>query len=69
MAVPGCKLIVNWGSNTANTNSHLWSLMIEARQAGATIVDDRPLPEPDRRAGPTGTSSPGPAPTPPSPWA
>ena len=48
LAVPRCKFIVNWGSNTANTNSHLWSLMIEARKAGATIVTDRPLPQPDR---------------------
>jgi anaerobic selenocysteine-containing dehydrogenase len=38
MAVPKCKFIVNWGSNTVNTNSHLWSLMIDARKAGATIV-------------------------------
>src|SRR5262249_51187892 len=30
LAVPNCRFIVNWGSNTANTNSHLWSLMIEA---------------------------------------
>ncbi|MEW4568708.1 molybdopterin oxidoreductase family protein [Tautonia sp. JC769] len=39
MAVPECRLILNWGSNTANTNSHLWSLMIEARKrTNATIV-------------------------------
>ena len=39
LAVPNCRFIVNWGSNTANTNSHLWSLMIEARRRnGATIV-------------------------------
>ncbi len=38
LGVPGCKLIINWGSNTVHTNSHLWSLMIKARQAGATIV-------------------------------
>ena len=37
-AVPGCRFIVNWGSNTVHTNSHLWSLMIRARKAGATIV-------------------------------
>ena len=57
---PSCKFIVNWGSNTANTNSHLWSLMIEARKRGRDDRHDRPLPEPDRRAAPTGTSSPGP---------
>ena len=50
LAVPGCKFIVNWGSNTAHTNSHLWSLMIEARQRRRDDRDDRPLPEPDGRA-------------------
>ncbi|WP_422930416.1 molybdopterin-containing oxidoreductase family protein [Singulisphaera sp. PoT] len=38
LAIPKCRFIVNWGSNTAHTNSHLWSLMIEARKNGATIV-------------------------------
>lgn len=37
-AVTGCRFIVNWGSNTVQTNSHLWSLMLEARKRGATIV-------------------------------
>lgn len=46
MAVPKCRLIVNWGSNTAHTNSHLWSLMIEARQAGASIVTIDPYRSP-----------------------
>ena len=46
LAVPGCKFIVNWGSNTANTNSHLWSLMVRARQAGATIVTIDPYRSP-----------------------
>jgi anaerobic selenocysteine-containing dehydrogenase len=46
LAVPRCKFIVNWGSNTANTNSHLWSLMIEARAAGATIVTVDPYRSP-----------------------
>ncbi len=36
LAVPKCKLIINWGSNTVDTNSHLWSLMIAARKAGAS---------------------------------
>jgi anaerobic selenocysteine-containing dehydrogenase len=44
--VPGCKFIVNWGSNTAHTNSHLWSLMIRARKAGATIVTIDPYRSP-----------------------
>ncbi|MDR3633382.1 MAG: molybdopterin oxidoreductase family protein [Isosphaeraceae bacterium] len=38
LAVPDCRFIVNWGSNTVQTNSHMWSLMLEARKAGATIV-------------------------------
>jgi anaerobic selenocysteine-containing dehydrogenase len=46
MAVPGCKLILNWGSNTANTNSHLWSLMIQARKRGATLVAIDPYRSP-----------------------
>lgn len=43
-AVPGCKLIVNWGSNTVQTNAHLWSLMTDARkQNGARIVTIDPF--------------------------
>jgi anaerobic selenocysteine-containing dehydrogenase len=49
MAVPRCKFIVNWGSNTANTNSHLWSLMIEARKNGAAIVTVDPYRSPTAR--------------------
>ncbi len=49
LAVTDCKLILNWGSNTANTNSHLWSLMIEARQAGATLVAIDPYRSPTAR--------------------
>ena len=46
MAVPDCKLILNWGSNTAHTNSHLWSLMIQARKRGATLVTIDPYKSP-----------------------
>ena len=46
MAVPDCKFIVNWGSNTAHTNSHLWSLMIRARKGGATLVAIDPYRSP-----------------------
>jgi anaerobic selenocysteine-containing dehydrogenase len=49
LAVPNCKFIVNWGSNTVNTNSHLWSLMIEARRCGATIVTVDPYKSPTAR--------------------
>ncbi len=38
MGVAECKLIVNWGSNTVHTNSHLWSRMVQARKLGATVV-------------------------------
>jgi anaerobic selenocysteine-containing dehydrogenase len=44
LGVPRCKLLLNWGSNTAQTNAHLWSLMVEARKAnGATIVTIDPF--------------------------
>jgi anaerobic selenocysteine-containing dehydrogenase len=45
-AASKCRLLINWGSNTANTNSHLWSRMIEARKAGATIVTIDPFRSP-----------------------
>lgn len=32
------RYIINWGSNTVATNSHLWSLMHQARKLGAKIV-------------------------------
>ncbi|MGE5195598.1 MAG: molybdopterin-containing oxidoreductase family protein [Deltaproteobacteria bacterium] len=32
------RYIINWGSNTAVTNTHLWVLMRQARQHGAKIV-------------------------------
>jgi len=39
LAADQCRLILNWGSNTADTNSHLWSLMVRARSRnGATLV-------------------------------
>ncbi len=37
-AVEKSRYIVNWGSNTKVTNSHLWAVMHRARQAGAKIV-------------------------------
>ncbi len=46
MAVPHCRFIVNWGSNTVHTNSHLWSLMIEARKNGAALVCIDPYKSP-----------------------
>ncbi|MBL8795792.1 MAG: molybdopterin oxidoreductase family protein [Planctomycetia bacterium] len=32
------RYIINWGSNTVVTNMHLWTLMHQARKAGARIV-------------------------------
>jgi anaerobic selenocysteine-containing dehydrogenase len=32
------RYILNWGSNTSVTNMHLWSIMHQARKAGAKIV-------------------------------
>jgi len=43
LASGSCRLFINWGSNTASTNSHLWSLMVKARKAGATIVTIDPF--------------------------
>src|SRR5262249_47797021 len=44
MGTTGCKYIINWGSNTVNTNSHLWALMVEARKNnGAKIVTIDPF--------------------------
>ena len=37
-AVAGARFIVNWGSNTAVTNVHLWAVMHRARKHGATVV-------------------------------
>lgn len=45
-AVARCRFIVNWGSNTVHTNSHLWSLMIEARKNGAILVAIDPYKSP-----------------------
>jgi anaerobic selenocysteine-containing dehydrogenase len=32
------RFIINWGSNTAVTNIHLWAIMFQARKCGAKIV-------------------------------
>jgi anaerobic selenocysteine-containing dehydrogenase len=47
MIDPECTLqsryIINWGSNTSVTNSHLWVLMHRARKQGARIVTIDPF--------------------------
>ena len=37
------RLILNWGSNTSVTNTHLWALMHQARKTGACIVTIDPF--------------------------
>jgi anaerobic selenocysteine-containing dehydrogenase len=37
-SVGRCKLIINWGSNTRVTNSHLWVRMHKSHKDGATLV-------------------------------
>lgn len=37
-AVIHSRYIINWGSNTAVTNIHLWAVMFQARKRGAKIV-------------------------------
>lgn len=46
MQVTRARLILNWGSNTSVTNSHLWSLMHQARKNGATIITIDPYRTP-----------------------
>src|SRR5438094_4421929 len=36
------RYIINWGSNTAVTNMHLWTIMHQARKDGARIVSIDP---------------------------
>jgi anaerobic selenocysteine-containing dehydrogenase len=40
------RTIINWGSNTAVTNSHLWTLMVQARKRGALVVTIDPYRTP-----------------------
>ncbi len=42
-AVLHSKFIINWGSNTSVTNSHLWAIMHRARKAGAKIITIDPF--------------------------
>jgi anaerobic selenocysteine-containing dehydrogenase len=37
-AVVQARTIINWGSNTSVTNMHLWTVMHQARMAGAKII-------------------------------
>jgi anaerobic selenocysteine-containing dehydrogenase len=37
------RYIINWGSNTSVTNMHLWTIMHQARKAGAKIVTIDPF--------------------------
>jgi anaerobic selenocysteine-containing dehydrogenase len=42
-AVVHARYIINWGSNTSVTNMHMWTLMHQARRAGACIVTIDPF--------------------------
>jgi anaerobic selenocysteine-containing dehydrogenase len=42
-SITRARLIINWGSNTSVTNSHLWTLMHRARKAGARIISIDPF--------------------------
>ncbi|MSR79585.1 MAG: molybdopterin oxidoreductase family protein, partial [Gemmataceae bacterium] len=41
-----CRHIINWGSNTAVTNSHMWVRMVKAQKQGAKIVTIDPYKTP-----------------------
>ncbi len=41
-----CRHIINWGSNTAVTNSHMWARMVEAQKHGAKIITIDPYKTP-----------------------
>ncbi len=41
-----CLHIINWGSNTAVTNSHMWVRMVEAQKRGAKIITIDPYKTP-----------------------
>jgi anaerobic selenocysteine-containing dehydrogenase len=45
-AAVNCRYIVNWGSNTAVTNTHFWRIEHEARKRGARIVTIDPYKSP-----------------------
>ncbi|VTR98643.1 molybdopterin-containing oxidoreductase family protein [Tuwongella immobilis] len=46
LQIRNSRYIINWGSNTSVTNSHLWALMHQARKAGAVIVTIDPYCSP-----------------------
>ncbi len=41
-----CRHIINWGSNTAVTNSHMWVRMVKAQKQGAKIITIDPYKTP-----------------------
>jgi anaerobic selenocysteine-containing dehydrogenase len=45
-AIRFSRFIINWGSNTSVTNSHLWVKMVEARKRGARIITIDPYRSP-----------------------
>src|SRR5438094_7428510 len=45
-AVRHSRYLINWGSNTSVTNSHLWVRMVEARKRGAKVITVDPYRSP-----------------------
>lgn len=41
--IPGCDLILLWGTNTLTSNPHLWPWVLEARARGAHVIAIDPV--------------------------
>src|SRR5215510_5514485 len=41
--IPQSDLVLLWGTNTLTANPHLWPFVLEAREAGATIIAIDPI--------------------------
>jgi len=42
-AIPGCDLVLLWGTNTLTSNPHLWPFVLKARENGASIICIDPI--------------------------
>jgi anaerobic selenocysteine-containing dehydrogenase len=42
-SIPGCDLILLWGTNTLTSNPHLWPFVLRARENGASIICIDPI--------------------------
>jgi len=41
--VPGCDLVLLWGTNTLTSNPHLWPFIVKARENGARVIAIDPV--------------------------